>query len=547
MANLAEVDRIHAAAAASGERGWHLHRVPWPELRDYHLLLKSFEKSLEEHGLVEEWATFRAYGRRIRFLLSTTPISPPGLVAAMAKWKTGPRPELARLRASAPPAIQELFDLLDLAFKSLQSNSESPLWKTALETMLETSIGQELSSIAVLMPDSRLLSALEELFSAAACHSQLNFSFVRAADLKHEITYDQLIVFGPTRRLHGDGLDSVLKCPRANAPTLFTPDIYQAEVPSFYELAGSPHLWTASRSPTVLAAMKEPVIILHQLHEADSGQVQTPRRDIEENDDWLELLPLPRIDYRPFNDSGEVSRDDAVFAKQFYLSADQIVYLAEDGSVYRLTEEAKPGMGQPVCENVEHIEVIEVGVGDILLFAEEGGGRMIQQVANQILGSTSAHFRSLQELWKSAYTANLKAVGDARIVKRLEELGAKAVTLGMVRNWRRELNIGPGSWRNFEALLKFCGLHDHREEIFNATRAIRSAHIQAGAQLAARLREKMVGHSLGQLHSEGMQVFGGSESVPTRKIAFFVVGISPDPLEVHSNDIAKPVPISSWR
>ena len=547
MSTLAEIDKIHAAADASGKRGWHLHRVPWPELRDYHLLLKSFEKSLEDHGLVEEWATFRAYGRRLRFLLSTTPISPPGLVAAMAKWKTGPRPDQARLRASAPPEIQDLFDLLDLAFKTLQSNFESPLWKTAQETILAIHSGDELCSVAVLIPESRLLPAFKDLVSSAGFHSQLEFIFVRAADLKHEKSYDQLIVFGPTRRLHGDGLDFVLKCPRAKAPTLFTPDIYPAEIPSFYELAGSPHVWSVSRASALLPSMREPVVIVHQLQELYSPQIQALHKETTENDDWLGLLPLPLLDYRPFNDPGEMSREDAVSAKQVFLSADQLVYLAEEGSVYRLAEETKPGTGQPRCQNVEHIDVVEVGVGDILLFAEDGGGRMIQQVADQILGFRAATYRSLQAEWKSAYSANLSSAGDAYILQRLQELGAKAVTLGMVRNWRSVLNIGPGSWGNFEALLKFCGLDDHREEIFTATRAIRSAHIQAGAQLAGRLRDKMVGHSLTQLHSEGMQAFGGSESVPTRKIAFFVVGISPDAIEVHSNDIANPVPISSWR
>ena len=543
MKSFEEIDGVYDVASEAAQWGWHVYRVAWPELKAYQAALRTFETSLAVHGLADDWAPFLAYARRYLFMLSTSPISPARLLSAVQNWKTGPRPNLGHLRAAAPLEVGTLFDDLDQAFRTLHGINTSPLWKTALVETVDLHPGPARASIAVLYSESRLLGCLEELFGLTH-EPQLRFRPLRAAELKNASVYDRLITFGPPRRRFNDGTDFVFRCPRARFQALFTPDFFRADIPSPYELAGSPHL-AAQLGARELERVSQPTVV----DSRPSVGADLPAPSVEaRDDDWTSVLPLPRIDYRPFADADNASwdRSDAVAATQMFLSADHIVYLPEDGSVYRVVEGADPETGKRICRSVEHIGVEEVTSGEILLFSEEGGGRMIQNVADEILRGEAPMLREIQADWKAAYTEMVRRTSESRALHSLRDLGAKSVTFGMIRNWRSPFNIGPGSWGNFAALLQYCGLQERRDEIFAATRKLRSAHIQAGAQLAGRLREAMQGQSLETLHVEGLQTFGGTTKVPTRKKAFFVVGLAPETVEVSLHDLAQPVEIKSW-
>jgi hypothetical protein len=341
----------------------------------------------------------------------------------------------------------------------------------------------------------------------------------------------------------------VFKSPRARLLTLFVPDIFRADIPSPYDLVGSPHNLNKSGGFYLGSCFAHPTvsekIFLGNGSNEETGFVSTHHPDDGGDDGWMDVLPVPTVDYRPFVDRETLDDEkvDFIAAKQVILSADHVVYLTEDGSAYRLIDKWNEANGEWMCQEVNHIEVDEIGPGAILLFSEEGGGRMIFDIANQILGTASKDLREIQTSWKDAYVLESNKESETEVIIKLKSFGAKNVTPGMIRNWRSKWNIAPGSWPNFEALLTYCKMASRKDAIFEATRAIRRAHVQAGAQLAGRLLALMKGQPLDELHSSGQQVFGGTPKVPTQKRAFFVQAVVPGHVEVSPNDIARPIPI----
>lgn len=546
------IDNLYEAADVAGHDGWQVFQIAWPALRNYHKSLRKLEACLKEHDLLDEWGVFLAFAKRFQFFLSTTPLAPSTILKAMLEWKKTPSPSLARLKAASPDSVTRIVDEFSTSFEQLEVDPVSPLWKVAMaESLVRHEDG---ATIAVLYSDNRLGGLFETLLSSSEA-DHLNFYPVRATDLKDPWIYDQLMVFGPTRRRFDDGSGFVFKSPRAHLLTLFVPDFYCADIPSLYELAGSPHRLGCKADVHQNLTFKQPVFCQRNPYEnnlPEDGQVAalSATNEAAGDDEWLNVLPIPKINYQPFNDRDirDGGKMETVAAKQVLLSADHVVYLLEDGSAYRLVDHLDEESGKRTCEGVEHVGADEIGSGEILLFSEEGGGEMILAVANQILGKDTERLRNIQKSWKSTYNLKVLIESDTKIIRDLKALGAKAVTPGMIYNWRSPLNIGPGSWSNFEALLKYCGLEERKEEIFQATRSIRSAHIQAGAQLAGRLLEMMREQSLDQLHAEGKQVFGGTQRVPTQKVAFFVQAVVPGRIDVSPNDLAQPIPIEegSW-
>lgn len=560
MSSIEEIDAVYEAGEGSGQTGWQVYRVPWPALARYRSALRSLEKYLADHGIADDWATYLTFNKRFLYFLSSSPVAPAALIDAMLKWGASPGLSHLRLKAGLPATAVGLLARVEDAFRILQVAQVSPLWEAAVSTCLDLwespeSPDEEIS-VAILYSENRLIKLIRETIRSTD-EPTLHLIPVRSTELKQTTVYSQLIVFGPTARRYDDGSGFVLRSPRAWLATLFVPDCFKAEIPEFYELAGSPHNDPHLDSGEIPHAFSRPSIHEYKVNgaavESSGGECEPlpSTEDAGDGDDWLAVLPAPRIIYRPFADSPDdgVRGFDTEPAMQVLLSADHIVYLPEEGLAYRLVESEDVGSGTRTCVEVEHIGVNEVGCGDILLFSEEGGGQMILEVANGILGGQAHVFRSLQTLWKQSYIRVAAFDSDAEIIRKLKDLGARSVTPGMIRNWRNPLNIGPGSWKNFEALLKFSGIESRRDEVFHATQEIRSAHQKAGAQLAGRLREMMRGQSLAKLHAEGRQVFGGTPGVPTQKVAFFVLGIIPGTVEVLPHDLSKAqlIPQESWQ
>jgi hypothetical protein len=537
MNELDNIDLAYDQMEVAASSGWSVSSVHWGNLGTYHAALKSFETSICLHALDDEWGPFLAFCRRYRFLLASTPLPPGVIVGQMMKWRINQGVHLDRLKNTLDPSLGRLYETLLTAFSGLQTDASSPLWQAAKHDLLET--WESDAEIAVLCADSRLLSTLQDYISKEL--EGIGKCWVlKPSELKPCYMYDEFLAFGPTKRQFFDGSEFVYTAPRATSLRLYTPQIFKASVPTPYQFSGSPHHTHGScRSSGVHSFAKPKNRSIGEAH------VTATENGSEHDEEWLASLPLLVLPSKPFEDhaTGAQWGDELFSAKQILLSADHAAFLLADGVIYRVGRERDPETGTDVCSGVEYVDVGDLGPGDIVLFQEHGGGSMVAEVANEIMGERTSEFRSAQAAWKDALISMVRSKDTYVITRMLRAKGASIKTVATVRNWCLPENIGPGSWRNFELLLQLLDLDNQREKIFMATQAIRTAHRSAGFKLAGRLLDMMGGKSLDQLAKEGRQEFGGIPGMPNLKVAYEIVAILPQEAEVGAGQINHPFAI----
>ncbi|MCB1092123.1 MAG: hypothetical protein KDL87_11360 [Verrucomicrobiae bacterium] len=461
------------------------------------------------------------------------------LLKEILKWKSAKSPSLGTLLTQAPDAVREQIRGAQNAFDQLQQEDVNPLWQSAIADIRGRSHGE--AWIGLVCTETRLVEPLRGFLETH--YEDMWLWPVRPIELKTAEIYGQLVVLGPTQRYVNEGTDYIFKCPRASVLTLFTPDFFSARIPEPHDLLGSPHKSGSSGVPEGMSRFATPTV--HENTDALAGTPVAPAPDTE--NEWIEALPKLSITYTPRSDwdSEPEAAARPVPARQVILTADHVVYLPEGGSVSHLCIDLE----NKCCTNVEHVDVTEIGSGDALLFSAEGGGDMVAEVADQLLGDEAARLRNIQRAWKSALGMKVASNDFTQVGRDLRDFGSRIASRANIRHWCSMWNIGPGTWRSFEAILRYCGLEDRRDEIFEATRLIRNAHRQAGAELSKKLREQMIGVSLEHLYSDGTQEFGGTIALPNKKAAFLVIEISPESLEVSPYDLLHPFEIQdkSWQ
>lgn len=534
MNELEYIDHAYDTMEGAACSGWCITSVFWAELAAYHNARKDFENSIKLHGLDETWSQFLSFCRRYGFLLASAPLSPSALIGEMKLWRINREVRLDLLKRTLDEALEREYGRLLDAFAGLEAQTSNPLWDAAKQNLCNTwESGVE---IAVHCTESRLCHTIQDFLSHEL--KEIGTCWVlKPSELKTCYTYDQLLAFGPTRRRFFDGAEFVYTSPRSSCLDLYTPHVFKTSIPTPYQLSGSPHRVTNTGNGPPLASFAEP-----QTRNTGIDQQADPAKESKADEEWLASLPTMKLPPQPIIDAETEAgwSDEVVVARQFLLTADHAVFLSADGGIYRVGCARDSETQNLMCSGVEYTDVGDLGPGDVLLFQEHGGGSMVAEVANEIMGDRAQDFRRIQSEWKDPLRSMVLREGTYSIAMKLRQMGASLKASITVRNWCQPENIGPGQWSNFELLLRILQLHDRKTEIFEATRAIRSAHQSAGFKLAGRLMEMMEGRSLAQLEQNGSQEFGGIAGMSNSKIAYEIAAILPDTIEVQPHQLQHP-------
>jgi len=537
MKSRSQIDHAYSQMEHSARSGWVISEVSWRGLENFNESLRSLENHLKLQQIDDSWGPFVRFCRTFRYLLIATPLPASQINQVIRGWSRFDGISLEQLKMNLDETAGRLFSQLIKAFAELQGEAENPMSRNAVADLRQTV--SESSQIAVLSPDARLSMPIKKHFAKCLAHE--NLICLRPSELKSLTIFDALLVFGPTRRRFSDGSEFVYSAPRATALRLYTPSCFPASIPIPYRFAGSPHLMPGASSFADLRSFAAPsVTTAANIFEA----AEIP--DTKGEQTWLDALPqldVPPGNYIDNSDSEEWD-NEPVSAKQILLGADHAVFLAPESSIYRLNREKRGEAGEWVCTGVEHTDVRDIGSGDVLLFQSAGGGSMVSEIADQLLGENRQHHRDSQNLWKSKLRNYIIHFSNtSKVLKLLRDDGSNIRSEATVRNWCASWNIGPGSWRDFDRLLRILSLQEERERIFNATKALRIAHRQAGSALASRLLKMMKGQSLGELMRNGIQEFHGADGMSNRKVGYEVIAVLPEECEVLPNRLTQPFPL----
>lgn len=136
----------------------------------------------------------------------------------------------------------------------------------------------------------------------------------------------------------------------------------------------------------------------------------------------------------------------------------------------------------------------KLAVGDFIIIRESGRD-MIRTIADLILErSGKAGMRSLSSKWKEALSVETLFSSYEEIYDKLQENGC-GKDYATVRNWMtNEDLIQPNDKEDLVCIAKATGdqvLLEKLDEIYEAGKEVRSAHIQAGRILSNRLKQKI--------------------------------------------------------
>jgi hypothetical protein len=142
----------------------------------------------------------------------------------------------------------------------------------------------------------------------------------------------------------------------------------------------------------------------------------------------------------------------------------------------------------------------ELSTADYVVFREGGESNIIRSIAEELAGPEQyARLRDLAEqwrtaLWRLADNVEVRQADPRRIHRTLNQWGL-GVGVQTVRKWLYdETQIGPGQEHAIDAIAKAAkdeGLQAKRTEIWDAIRAIRTLHVDAGFRLTATLLDEL--------------------------------------------------------
>jgi hypothetical protein len=228
---------------------------------------------------------------------------------------------------------------------------------------------------------------------------------------------------------------------------------------------------------------------------------------------------------------------DYVQAWAVNLGGNKATYLDPEGSVFAL--ECVHDGERAICCRVEHREVEELELGDLIVLTTEGGGDLVRPLADDILGSSARGYRYRQEEWKHRLRERVDAESMPSVVAQLRNLGSVGANLVNLRNWMSDRNIGPNNLSaDFNAILALVGLTEARIQYCEAIAAIRGAHKSAGFQLASRLRGALNEMDVRKAFVEGLLEVRTEQDGPAKTI-FFVEQIDREPVSVPSHAISR--------
>jgi hypothetical protein len=337
---------------------------------------------------------------------------------------------------------------------------------------------------------------------------------MRPSELRRASPVDRLILFGPPWLFDYRGELFLFRSPVAGHVDLF---VFRHD----------------SRGQISASALQEQTVTFNGV---ESKPFQTEHLKSES---LLIFYPRSFVPRALYQSGYEQPNAQAVYVQAWpvNLGGNKGTYLDSEGSVFAL--ECEHEGERAVCRRVEHRDVEELELGDLIVLTTEGGGDLVRTLADEILGNRAHAFRHRQEEWKRRLRQRVDADGTPSVMAQLRTLGSVGANPVNLRNWMSDRNIGPNNLSaDFNAILALVSLAESQIEYCEAIDAIRGAHKSAGFQLAGRLREALNGMDVRKAFVEGFLEVRTEQDGPAKTI-FLVEQINRQPVSVPSHAVSR--------
>jgi hypothetical protein len=463
----------------------------------------------------EAWSTLLRYLKKLRFVLSSTPL---WLAHPSRHHCVGTLAERERLirdaeltRPAAMPALQRVFAYAD----QMHNEGSSELRAAGGEVMAELST----NSVAFLIKSPRYRPCVEGTLRSECGHRKINLpiTVLAPSQLRTAGPYDVLIVFGPTMWYPPHLLGS----PRAQTVHVLAHDWIRDSEPPRMRFGGAGGHDVAPRR-----------------RDRSQRRVGAGARSAAVSVEGSDLLPSIDIRrLRELSSSGSQSEADPVVeARVFVLEGQKGVFLGSDDGSSRFTIELE---GRDA--SVRRVPVSQIEEGTFLVLRTEGSGDYVRTMADRILAGRAATLRSAQERWKQPLRSMIRRCGSKRQASRvLSALDVPQATPGNLARWASPENICTQDKTTFVALTRALEVEYDPEVMWHQMHEIRAAHTAAGAAIKNQLLERIQEADLGELRADGVMTFTLEAGVGGTLTAFRVNQVGTETWEVDSSQLGQP-------
>lgn len=186
-------------------------------------------------------------------------------------------------------------------------------------------------------------------------------------------------------------------------------------------------------------------------------------------------------------------------------------------------------------------DVSEIEEGEYILLRIEGGGELVKEVANKLMGDKRKKLRRMEEEWKDRLKKEVKKRGEIEVAIDLLDMGGEKANEDNLRNWVSGRVISPGMKDDMRAIMRLLGMGDKLEEYWEGMRLIRRCHKKAGRKIREALMRKVSDFEIDKLESEGLKriSLGGKRSGELG--IFRVEEVSPDEYSVSRHRARTPL------
>ncbi|WP_214772076.1 hypothetical protein [Exiguobacterium sp. s39] len=163
----------------------------------------------------------------------------------------------------------------------------------------------------------------------------------------------------------------------------------------------------------------------------------------------------------------------------------------------------------------EILKVINISVNnlqnkDLLVFRNQNAIKLVQEVADKIIGDRASEYRNKLEKWKKRLRYNVKKKGLSKVssifISKYNILIAKE---NNIKNWMNDYSIKPSCLEELLFALKFDS--KDRSEILKAAEIIVGAHISAGRHISQSLIESIDENLESIIDENGYYIFKSKE------------------------------------
>lgn len=426
------------------------------------------------------WATLLRYLKRLRFVLSSTPL---WLAHPSRHECVGKLPDQETLIREAeltrPTAIDPLREAF--AYAAMMHGEGSSELRSAAGDIAEH---EPAGSLAFLVKSPRYVecSRLSLVHELQLRGVRRDVEVLVPSQLRTVRPVDALVTFGPTSWYPAH----LLGTPRAGRVHVVKHEWIQDREPERLRFEGGAVRESAPRRTERVR------------RHAGTGAGRQPVR--VEGSDLLPTIDMHRL--RAMSTYEHAGSGAAIEpARVFVLEGGKGVFLAADEGSARFTIDVEELA-------VRRTPVHRIEEGAFLVLRTEGGGDYVRIVADTILGRRANLLREAQGAWKQPLQSLIARSGSLRAAAQLlERRGVPSATPGNVARWASAENICTQQEATFHALSEALEVSAGTSEVWAQMMEIRGAHLRAAAVIKRQLHERVVSADLAELRAKGVMEF----------------------------------------